>query len=212
MEPARALVADCPWKFGDALPGPGRGAVKHYDCLSVEDLKRFPLPPLAPDCYLFFWRVASMTREADAVMDAWGFTPTGGELKWVKTTGPCLVVIDPGTTKSWEQVVAAMRLTPDQRALLDDVTGKLAFGMGRTVRNCDEVCVIARRGKPKPLSLSVRSVFFAPVGRHSEKPDRFYEIVEQLSPGPYVELFSRRRRSGWAHLGDEVPPEGSPLV
>ena len=42
---------------------------------------------------------------------------------------------------------------------------------------------------------------------HSTKPDRFYEIVEQVSPDPRIELFARRRRMGWEAWGDEAPPE-----
>jgi N6-adenosine-specific RNA methylase IME4 len=42
-----------------------------------------------------------------------------------------------------------------------------------------------------------------PRGRHSEKPDGFLDLVEQVSPGPYLELFARRARFGWDYWGDE---------
>ena len=42
-----------------------------------------------------------------------------------------------------------------------------------------------------------------PVGEHSAKPDAFLDIVEQVSPGPYVELFARRARFGWDYWGNE---------
>jgi N6-adenosine-specific RNA methylase IME4 len=84
--------------------------------------------------------------------------------------------------------------------------GKLHFGMGRTFRNCHEVCLVGRRGRPKPSSRSVRSVFLAPTGDHSEKPQEFYPLVEELTGGgPYVELFARRRREGWGTFGDQLP-------
>lgn len=38
---------------------------------------------------------------------------------------------------------------------------------------------------------------------HSRKPDGFLDVVEQVSPGPYVELFARRARFGWDYYGDE---------
>lgn len=38
---------------------------------------------------------------------------------------------------------------------------------------------------------------------HSAKPDAFQDLVEQVSPGPYVELFARRDRLGWDTWGDE---------
>ncbi len=32
---------------------------------------------------------------------------------------------------------------------------------------------------------------------HSRKPDEMYDIIEACSPGPYLELFARERRTGW---------------
>lgn len=83
-------------------------------------------------------------------------------------------------------------------------TGKRWFGMGRIVRAEHESCLVGVRGRPRVLSHAVRSTFCAPVGRHSEKPETFYEIVEQLYDGPYVELFARRMRPGWTCLGNEI--------
>lgn len=163
------LCADPPWRFGDKLPGNGRGAVKHYGCLPVNEIQRFPLPLLADDCVLFLWRVAAMQEEALAVVRTWGFVPKS-ELVWRKLT----------------------------------INGNVHFGMGRTVRMAHETCIIATRGRPKPMSRSERSVFNATVWRHSEKPDEFYHIVERLYAGPYCELFARRQRPGWTCLGNEV--------
>jgi N6-adenosine-specific RNA methylase IME4 len=39
--------------------------------------------------------------------------------------------------------------------------------------------------------------------RHSQKPDAFLDLVEQVVPGPYVELFARRARFGWDYWGDQ---------
>ncbi len=83
-------------------------------------------------------------------------------------------------------------------------SGSLWFGMGRQVRNSHEICLIGTRGHPERLSASVRSVFEAPVTRHSEKPERFYQLVEELSPGPYLELFARKRREGWTCIGNQL--------
>jgi N6-adenosine-specific RNA methylase IME4 len=83
--------------------------------------------------------------------------------------------------------------------------GNRHFGMGRIVRAEHETCIVAKRGRPEILSKSIRSVFEASVGRHSEKPEYFYrEIVEKLSEGPYVELFARRGRTGWSSYGLEL--------
>ncbi len=56
-----------------------------------------------------------------------------------------------------------------------------------------------------PLSARVNTRWFTwPRGRHSEKPAAFYDMVEQVSPGPYLELFARRQRLGWDTWGDEA--------
>jgi N6-adenosine-specific RNA methylase IME4 len=81
--------------------------------------------------------------------------------------------------------------------------GKRHFGMGHYVRAEHEVCVIATRGRPKVLDHGVRSVFEAPVGRHSEKPEAFYQMVERLSEGPRAEMFGRRLRPGWTVYGND---------
>ncbi len=164
----RVLVADPPWPFRDALPGDTRGAVKHYDLMSVRDIMRFQQPPMYDSSVLFLWRVASMQQEALDVLDAWDYE-LKTEIVWRKLT----------------------------------VHGRRFFGMGRIVRAEHETCLIATSGKPDILRKNIRSTFEAPIGRHSEKPEEFYRIVEQLSAGPYVELFARRQRAGWTCLGDQ---------
>ena len=82
--------------------------------------------------------------------------------------------------------------------------GNRHFGMGRSVRLEHELCIIGKRGKPTRKAKNVRSTFEAPVGRHSEKPEAFYELVERFSDGPYCELFARRQRPGWTCFGDEL--------
>ena len=177
MKPFETICADPPWLFGDRLPGNGRGAAKHYASMTVEDICRFPLPPLAKDCRLFLWRVASMQEEALLVARVWGFR-IKAEIVWKKLTK----------------------------------TGKRHFGMGRTVRMEHETCLIGVRGSPPILFRRERSILEAHVGRHSEKPEEVYDLVERLSPGPYVELFARRSRPGWTCLGNEVEPVEGPLA
>ena len=48
------------------------------------------------------------------------------------------------------------------------------------------------------------SWFQWPVGEHSEKPDEFYRLVERVAQGPYMDVFARRAREGWASVGDAI--------
>lgn len=40
--------------------------------------------------------------------------------------------------------------------------------------------------------------------QHSAKPEAFQNMVESVSPGPYLEMFARRKRHGWAAWGNEI--------
>lgn len=52
----------------------------------------------------------------------------------------------------------------------------------------------------------VESVWFnwKRTSEHSKKPDAFLDLVESVSPGPYLELFARRNRLGWDTWGSEA--------
>ena len=181
--PVEVLVADPPWPFADKLPGEGRGAEKHYDILSIPDIIRFPLPVLAKDALLILWRVGSMQPEALDVVRAWGFT-VKSELVWVKTRG-------------------------DELDENDEKSNKM--GMGHYVRNEHEVALICTRGSFKVADRGVRSTVRAPIGEHSEKPARFFELVERLAGAErrgrlaLCELFGRVPRLGWHVYGNELP-------
>jgi N6-adenosine-specific RNA methylase IME4 len=47
------------------------------------------------------------------------------------------------------------------------------------------------------------TAYLWPRAAHSVKPEAFYDLVEQASPGPYLELFARRNRLGWDTWGNE---------
>jgi N6-adenosine-specific RNA methylase IME4 len=79
-----------------------------------------------------------------------------------------------------------------------------APGLGWYFRGATEHVIFAVRGNAPILSDKRQSnVFTAPRAGHSEKPDLFIDLVEQVSPGPYLELFARRARFGWDYWGDE---------
>lgn len=81
-----------------------------------------------------------------------------------------------------------------------------APGLGWYFRGDTEHVLFGVRGKARiPTALRVSNHFAAPRTVHSAKPDRFYEMVERVSPGPYLEMFARRRRFGWDVWGNEAP-------
>ena len=43
-------------------------------------------------------------------------------------------------------------------------------------------------------------------GKHSEKPEVFYRLIEEMSPGPRIDVFARKRHDGFDAYGDEIEP------
>lgn len=82
----------------------------------------------------------------------------------------------------------------------------LGDGPGWEFSSSAEYVIFAKRGTgvwPRPEH-ERRNWWVWPRGRHSAKPEAFQDIVEQVSPGPYLELFARRKRLGWDVWGNEV--------
>lgn len=175
-EPFKVVIADPAWKFNDRLPGKRRGAAKHYKTMTTEEICRFPLPPLAPDCVLGLWRVTAIQGDALKVAWTWGFN-VKSELVWLKKT------VDGGR---WFGMGHTLRA--EHEVCLIATRGK------------------PRVKNHSTRSTFVTDVtgFSAMVGKHSEKPPEFYKIIEDLFEGPYLELFARKHRLGWTCMGDEL--------
>jgi N6-adenosine-specific RNA methylase IME4 len=79
-------------------------------------------------------------------------------------------------------------------------------GVGFYFRNVTELLLFGVRGKLRtglPGRTQV-NVIASRKQEHSWKPDEQYGIIERCSPGPYIELFARRRRPGWTCWGDQA--------
>jgi N6-adenosine-specific RNA methylase IME4 len=77
--------------------------------------------------------------------------------------------------------------------------------VGSVAPNSAEFLLVATRGTPARLSTLPSSIISTPHGRsHSRKPEAWLDAVEQVSPGPYLEMFARRNRLGWDTWGDEA--------
>lgn len=70
--------------------------------------------------------------------------------------------------------------------------------------NCEFV-LFARRGSLSFLDTKqFFTCFSAPRREHSRKPDEFYELVNRVSPGPRIDIFSREARDGFDQYGNET--------
>ncbi len=79
-------------------------------------------------------------------------------------------------------------------------------GVGFYFRNVTELCLFGVRGSLRTLQpgRTQPNIVLSQKTIHSRKPAEMYEIIEQCSPGPYIELFARRSRAGWTSWGNEV--------
>ena len=81
-------------------------------------------------------------------------------------------------------------------------------GVGFYFRNVTEVVLFGVRGpNARTLAPGRRQTNLIATRKreHSRKPDELYPIVEACSPGPFLELFARHPRNGWASWGREMP-------
>jgi N6-adenosine-specific RNA methylase IME4 len=83
-------------------------------------------------------------------------------------------------------------------------------GMGTFPKPAHEALVICKRGSLDFTETRATSVqdwkqpYEGGAKKHSAKPDGAYDLIEQASPGPYLELFARRQRLGWDTWGNEA--------
>lgn len=190
----RVILCDPPWSFSSySEKGEAKNPNQHYECADLEWICALPVQILAADdCALFMWCTWPLMPVWTKVLNAWGFDYAGLAWEWIK-------------------------FNPE--------TGKYAFGPGYGSRKNLEPCILATRGNPslrknteffgstfEAKSHSVRDFIEWHPGdcirsarrEHSRKPPEQYERIEQMFDGPYIELFSRERRTGWAAWGNET--------
>jgi N6-adenosine-specific RNA methylase IME4 len=193
-------VADPPWNYSKKLSGGGtsgfarvhhskggsRGAANHYSTLTVDELRTLGVGAVAADrAHLYLWTTGAFMAEAHDIAQAWGFAPKG-VIPWIKVRRD-----------------AARHVSRAN----GDLHEALRMGMGRYYRWCTEFVLFGVRGKLPLLRRDLLGAFFAERGAHSAKPDRFFELVEQASPGPRLELFARMQRPGYVAWGDQIDSE-----
>ena len=177
----RCIVADPPWEIGD-LPAFGYGKEADatpcpYPTMTLDAIKALPVRDLAEaDC----WHVNGAR---------------GGCNLFLWTTTQFLY--------DAHDVVRAWGFKPT--AVLVWCKPPLPAGLGGTFKTNVEFVVVGRRGSPpRATGGSPTRWFNWPRGKHSEKPEAFLDMIEQVNVGPYLELFARRQRLGWHSWGNQA--------
>ena len=83
--------------------------------------------------------------------------------------------------------------------------GTASMKTGYYFRGATEHCLFAVRGSlPLQVKHGKPTLYLPRRLPHSVKPDWFYALCEECSPGPRLELFSRRVRHGWTVWGNQI--------
>ncbi len=86
-------------------------------------------------------------------------------------------------------------------------------GVGFYFRNVTELLLFGIRGKKARTLAPARrqvNIIQSRKREHSRKPDEQYDVIEDCSPGPYLELFARGTRPGWKYWGNQADENYKP--
>lgn len=86
-------------------------------------------------------------------------------------------------------------------------------GVGFYFRNVTELILFGVRGKNARTLAPGRSqvnLLGTRKREHSRKPDEQYNIIEACSVGPFLEMFARGTRQGWATWGNQATEDYRP--
>jgi N6-adenosine-specific RNA methylase IME4 len=86
-------------------------------------------------------------------------------------------------------------------------------GVGFYFRNVTELVLFGVRGKDaRTLAPGRRQVNIIKTQKreHSRKPDELYQVIEDCSRGPFLEMFARGTRKGWSMWGNQAHDEYFP--
>lgn len=174
----QVILADPPWSYYGAQ-NKWAAAAKFYKTLTDEEIQQFPIKNLMADkSVLFLWATAPRLDAALDAIRAWGLHYRGVAFTWVKTTKD-------------GKPIGAQGVRPSI-----------------VKPTCEFVLAASNVKKGRPLRVENEKIVhtvFAPALEHSTKPVGVHENIEALYPtATKLELFARRKRSGWTVWGDQV--------
>lgn len=181
------IVADPPWHYGEfvGFSGPRLGADAEGKRPTPTVRRSRPLPYPSMEVR----EIAALPIREMATDDAW---------LWLWTTNRYLPHAFP-IMEAWGFKYAA-------QVVWHKGNGVSPFSQSPVSAVTDaEFLLVGRRGKAKRIGRLDGLVIKAPRGgAHSRKPEMFLDLIESVTPGPYLELFARRQRLGWDTWGNEA--------
>lgn len=83
--------------------------------------------------------------------------------------------------------------------------GTPSMRTGYYFRGATEHVLFCVRGKQRLMGPVRPTAYFFRRLPHSVKPQMFFDLAVEQSPGPYLEMFARQARAGWDAWGKQAP-------
>jgi len=172
----RTILADPPWQFQNRTGkvAPEHKRLSRYDTMCLEEIKNLPVADFAATPAHLYLWVPNALLKEGLEVMEAWGFTYKTNIVW------CKIRKDGG---------------PDGR------------GVGFYFRNVTELVLFGIRGKNARTLDPGRSqvnVVRSMKREHSRKPDELYDVIEQCSSGPYLELFARGQKEGWYQWGNQV--------
>lgn len=178
-------VLDCPWSYynSEADSKTANGSVlNHYNTLSQKDLCNLPIKNiLAKDALVFVWATSSKLHYAIECIEKWGLHFRGVAYVWIKTKQTGEIINGQGVPPTYTKPTTEYLLLATQKP----------------------------QGRPIPIKrYNQAQVVLSPRGKHSEKPEIFYDMIDEMVDSNLlkIDIFARRHREGWTCVGDALQP------
>ena len=178
----KTVLADPPWQFQNRTGkvAPEHKRLSRYGTLTLEDIKALPVAEAAADTAHLYLWVPNALLPDGLAVMQAWGFQYKSNIIWQK------IRKDGG---------------PDGR------------GVGFYFRNVTEVLLFGTRGKNARTLQAGRTqvnIMNTRKREHSRKPDEQYPLITSCSPGPYLEMFARGKREGWAIWGNQADESYTP--
>jgi N6-adenosine-specific RNA methylase IME4 len=178
----KTIMADPPWRFQNSTGkvAPEHKRLNRYGTMSLAQIQALPVATLAEDTAHLYLWVPN------------ALLPDG-------------IAVMQAWGFTYKSNIVWHKIRKDG--------GSDGRGVGFYFRNVTELILFGVRGKNARTLAPGRSqvnMIETRKREHSRKPDEQYEIIEACSPGPFLELFGRGVRKGWATWGNQADDSYKP--
>lgn len=170
------IYADPPWPYRNRT---SRGAAEnHYPTMTMDKILKEPVAKMADlQSHLHLWCPVAFLKEGLEVLEAWGFAYKS-HFVWCKP--------EFGVGNYWR------------------VSHELLLFGSKGLDEAHELLLFGQRGSEPFHAHGERSWGTFSRLSHSEKPEEVRVMIERVSPGPYLELYGRQKRTGWTVYGNQL--------